>query len=372
MLKHIDHIYDVETDFSENVRPALLNGKRHFSNLMRDANSAFLPSAEVSEKPLRVGFVLSEHFSMMAFTAAVDALVTANLVSAASLFSFNTYGIGSAQVTSDLGIEISTQGSLDSLKQDSLHSLDTLDVLIVCGGFRCSLRENRGLTETLKTGARKDIILGGIWNGAISLAYAGLLGDTQCALHPDNHAFMNEKFDQVIVSEHSYVIEDKRITCAGHVSALEMMLKLIEQLQGKNIVRAICEILNCDRIVESGESNFIQSPNGPYLPDILIEVLRLMNSNIEEPLCIESLALCVGNSRRHIERLFKKYLETSPARYYLEVRITHARRLVLQSNASITEISVASGFLTTSHFSNCYKDYFGVSPSQARERGNPP
>ncbi|MEH6576910.1 MAG: GlxA family transcriptional regulator [Amphritea sp.] len=365
MLKNIDHTYKFKTVLPESVRQPRLKGKRNFSNLMRVTNSAFLPSTEVSEKTFRVGFLLLEHCSMMAFTAAVDALMTANLVGMAPLFSFTTYGISSAKVKSDLGIEISTQGSLDSLNQDNQ---DSLDVLIVCGGFRCSVAENKQLTKMLKTAARQQTIMGGIWNGAIPLAYAGLLDDMQCALHPDNHAFMNERFDRVIVSNGTQIIEDNRITCAGHASALEMMLKLIEQFQGKDIVRAICEILNCDRVVESGESNFIQSSDDPYLPDTLKEVLRLMNLNIEEPLCIEALALCVGISRRHIERLFKKYLETSPARYYLEVRITHARRLVLQSNASITDISVASGFVTTSHFSNCYKDFFGVSPTLARDK----
>ncbi|MCT7656037.1 hypothetical protein MBH78_18300 [Oceanimonas sp. NS1] len=54
--------------------------KRHFSHRLRDTNSAFLPARAAGNAPVRVGFVLLPHFSMMAFTAAVDALVTANLV----------------------------------------------------------------------------------------------------------------------------------------------------------------------------------------------------------------------------------------------------------------------------------------------------
>ena len=69
-----------------------------------------------------------------------------------------------------------------------------------------------------------------------------------------------------------------------------------------------------------------------------------------------------------MERLFQTHLETSPSRYYLELRITHARRLLLQTNETITNVALASGFVSTSHFSNCYKDYFGLSPSAARQK----
>jgi len=339
--------------------------KRNFSNLMRDTNSAFLPVNSSKQQVTRIGFVLLEHFSMMAFTAAVDALVTANLVQTSPLFSFSTYGLDSLTVTSDLGIDISANGVLSQLK---LNNVVELDILIVCGGFRCSLVEHKPLTAMLKTAAKSNVMIGGMWNGAISLAYADQLNDTSCALHPDNHAFMKEQFNQVKVSENVIEIADKRMTCAGPVSAQEMMFKLIEQLQGKSTVRAVREILSCDRVAEMGEHKLTTINDKPLLPDALHELILLMKSNIEEPINVKELSGYVGLSRRHLERLFQEHLQTSPARYYLELRITEARRLLLQSNASITNIALACGFVTTTHFSRCFKDFFGISPKIAREK----
>lgn len=340
--------------------------RRTFSSPMRNANSPFLPSRQLSEeRPVRVGFVLQEHFSMMAFTAAVDALVTANLVSTSPLFSFSTYGIEGLKVRSDLGIDISAN---DTLSHIALDGDNGLDILIVCGGYRCDLGMFKTLNTALKTAAKQGLVIGGLWNGAISLAHANLLEGLTCALHPDNHAFMQERFPNVSVSSNAWVAEGQRFTCAGPSSALEMMLELIEGLYGKEAVRAIREILSCDKAGETEGNQIIQSQDDPNLPQALRELLQLMNSNIEEPLSIDELATCVNASRRRVERLFQAHLETTPSRYYLELRITQARRLLLQSNESISNIAISSGFLSSTHFSHCFKDYFGSSPSQVRQK----
>ncbi|PSJ43911.1 AraC family transcriptional regulator [Zobellella taiwanensis] len=338
--------------------------KRLFSHRLRDANSAFLPARQQPGQPTRVGFVLLPHFSMMAFTAAVDALVTANLVQASPLFTFASYGLDGTRVRSDLAIDISAQATLDQLPLDG----DTApDVVIVCGGFRCDLNEQTLLTLKLKAAAKRQKMLGGLWNGAVALAHAGLLDGLACAIHPDNHAFAREHFPHVQVSHQVMVVSERVLTSAGPSSALEMMLALIERLHGKDTVRAIREILSSDRIADSNETRLTLAENDPGLPEPLRNLLHLMNSNIEEPLGIEELAAYVGLSRRRIERLFQSHLETTPSRYYLELRITHARRLLLQSDDSIANIAVACGFVSSTHFSHCFKDFFGVSPSQARQ-----
>ncbi len=340
-----------------------IKDKRNFSALMRDTNSPFLPATGQEESPVEVGFVLQQHFSMSAFTAAVDTLVTANLVRTTPLFKYQTYAAETSPIISDLGIEIAAQGTLTAFDHQPLP-----DLLIICGGYRCSTQQHPELTRILKLADSKKLLTGGLWNGAIALAHAGLLDQLSCALHPDNHAYMREQFPKVRVSDQVIVSEGNRHTSAGPVSAMEMMLQLIGELQGTNITRAIREILSCDQISEKGNIRINQPGDNPCLPQNLRDIMELMAANIEEPICVDELTVCIGISRRQIERLFQNHLETSPGRYYLELRITHARRLLLQSNESITNIALASGFVSISHFSNCYKDYFGVSPSHAREQ----
>lgn len=339
--------------------------KRDFSKANSDSNKAYVNSDASAEQPIRVGFILQEHFSMVAFTGALDVLVTANLVHTSPIFEYRTLGIDSRMVVSDLGINISTDGTVESLQ---IQHRGDLDILIVCGGFRSSLEINSKLNTCLKAADKQGMILGGLWNGAVALAHAELLDGQECAAHPDNHAYMRETFGRVKVSKNTLVVSNKRATCSGPVSALEMMLKLISQLKGTDLVRAIREILSCDQVAENQDSVPLQLGDDPTLPESLRNVMELMRNNIEEPLSLEELASCINISRRQMERLFQTHLDSSPSRYYLELRITHARRLLLQTNESITNVAIASGFVSTSHFSNCFKDYFGVSPSAARAK----
>lgn len=337
--------------------------QRYFTTSLGDINSAFLPSQKLEAGRTRVAFVLLEHFSMMAFTAAVDCLVTANLVSASPMYEFATYGLDSLKVKSDLGIDISASGHLCQLHPEGNHAPE---IIIVCGGYRCSLSESTILSAKLKAADKRSIVLGGLWNGAVSLAHAGLLDQRRCALHPDNHIYMREMFANVSVTDLAFVVDGRRATCAGPSSALEMMLTLIAQFSDRNTVRAIREILSCDQAAENMDVTLIQPELDPRYPALLQDLLAIMASNIEEPLTMEELASYTGYSRRRIERLFQAHLETSPSRYYLELRITNARRLLIQSNNSVTNIAVACGFVSATHFSHCFKDYFGVSPSQYR------
>lgn len=291
--------------------------RRNFSAKMRDANSAFLPSESNSSTPTHVGFILHKHFSMMAFTAAVDAIVTANLVNTRPLFSYETLALDSSPIMSDLGIEISA----DSIINEETSPYKSLPkILIICGGFRCSTEAHPSLSVLLKEASKQGVILGGIWNGAIALAHAGLLDKQSCAVHPDNHAFMRERFPHVTTSNQVFVNNNNRLSCAGPISALEMMLYLIGQIHGKAIIRAIREILSCDQVSESSDIRLNQIIDDPCLPEKLRDLMSLMAANIEEPISAEELSELVGISRRQIERLFQHNLETSPSRYYLELR----------------------------------------------------
>ncbi len=335
--------------------------KRDFESPLRHRNQAFVSDSDNPDhRTIRVAFVLIEHFSMMAFTAAVDALVTANLVTHQDSFDVSTFSLSGDAICSDLGIDISVGGGI---RRDSLAGQD---IIILCGGYRSKLQMPPLLKSALTEAGRNQPIFGGLWNGSFFLAEAGLLNGYESTIHPENRALFSDRFPDASLQKQPVVIDRDRISCAGASSALEMMLEVIKGHYGPELVRGIREILSCDKIGEMPDKPMAEISLPPTLPESLKTMLALMENNIEEPLSMTEIASYVDLSRRQVERLFLRHVDTTPSKYYLELRITRARQLLLQSNESIANIAVACGFVSTTHFSHCFRDYFGQSPTQAR------
>jgi len=96
-------------------------------------------------------------------------------------------------------------------------------------------------------------------------------------------------------------------------------------------------------------------------------VIKKMEANIEDPISPALLASEVGMSTRQLERLFRRYMNRSPKRYYMELRLQKARNLLMQTDMSVINVALACGFTSPSHFSKCYRAQYQTTPY--RERG---
>jgi transcriptional regulator GlxA family with amidase domain len=307
-------------------------------------------------------FLLLENFSMMALTAAIDALRTANLLAESELFSYQLVSVDGTAICGDLGFSAVVDAPLAKLNWQHL------DALVVCGGLRVDLQADSNLTRLLRRPEIKGLALGSLWNGVFALAHAGLLDGVPCAVHRENRASLRELFSRVDVKDRAYVIHDNYFTCAGGNSSLDMMLELIASSQGKQFVRGICDILTCDRINDTDEPAFLHDPSEMPLPQNLKDVIGLMENNMEEMLTPEEIATLVGITRRQVERLFQRYLGSTPTRYYLELRLKRAHQLLQQTQLSMSDISLACGFVSYPHFSKCYRQFFNKTPSSSRKQ----
>ncbi|MEL0638482.1 helix-turn-helix domain-containing protein [Marinomonas sp. TI.3.20] len=319
---------------------------------------------ESTASPIKIAFLLLENFSMASFTSSVDALVTANLLSETSVFELKKIGINSISVDSDINISVSTDLTLtNQINAELFH----FDILVVCGGYRCSLKENPIVSSYISSAVKKKIFLASLWNGIIPIANARVMNGMICAVHPNNHSFMKEKFSSISVTNQTYVIGESIASSSGVNSAQEMMLHLIEKFTDKNLIKSIKQVLSCDKSPSSSNAFEFYDYHSHRLPRSLKLILKLMKNNIEEPLSIDDLTEYCCLSRRQIERLFKQHLNKTPSKLYLEIRLKHGKDLLIQSNESVTNIALASGFVTSSHFSNRFKELYGMSPRSARK-----
>jgi len=328
--------------------------QRSFCGTIKGKNLRYLKD----EKPTTVsrsgvGFILLDHFSLPSFTNALDALVTANLLRP-ELYSTCTFTLDGQEVKSDLGIIIRPDQDLSS------YPLSELKLLIVCGGLRTPLRADAQLRVLLKKAAEKGVALAGLWNGAWFLGQAGLLDAYRCAIHPEHRPALAETAQHSRVTSESFMVDRDRDTAASPSGAFHMVLDWIGQSHGASLVDGISDILAFD----ASRYRRLNPTLHIKMAAPLREIVKLMEANLEEPLDLEQMSGWVKLSRRQIERLFRAQLGTTPLRYYLELRVTEARRLLQHSRLTIVQVAVACGFVSPSHFSKCYTAYFGYAPSR--------
>lgn len=311
------------------------------------------------ELPQTIGFILLPRFSMIAFTAAVEALRQANRLSDRELYRWPVFSIDGEPVAASSGLVFTPEGDLEAASK--------LQTIALCGGVDVQKIDDRRLIPWLRRMARQGSTLGAMCTAPYILAKAGLLNDVACTIHWENLAAFVEEFPELDVSNELFEIDRNRFTCAGGTAPLDMMLNVIAQQHGHELAAAVAEQFMHERIRDHHDHQRMSLPArlGVRHPKLL-SVIATMEQNLEEPLSRAQLAREANLSTRQLERLFRKYLNRSPARYYLELRLNRARLLLLQTNLAVIDVALACGFVSASHFSKCYRDFFGRTPRRER------
>lgn len=309
--------------------------------------------------PRHLGFLVMPGFSLIAYAAAIDTLRLANQLGNKELYTWENITPNNELVKASNGLEIKPNGSFEGT--------NTYDMLFVCGGERISDTWTESLGKYLRHQDKRGVVLGSLCTGAFLLAKAGLLDGYRFTLHWENIASTREEFMHLHITDDIYEIDRDRYTCAGGTTPIDMFHHLISKQHGRELAGAISETIMIDHVRSMSERQRIplRQQIGTSQPK-LTEAVMLMESNLEETMTSSELAQLVNISKRQLERLFRKYLNCTPSRYYLDLRLRNARRLLLQTEKSITEISIICGFTSAAHFSKCYKDMFGLRPREDR------
>jgi len=100
--------------------------------------------------------------------------------------------------------------------------------------------------------------------------------------------------------------------------------------------------------------------------DILNASIIFIHEHFNEDISVKQLANISCVSKSYISRIFVKKLGVSPIKYLNSIRIDAAKRLLLDSELSVNEISLRVGFNDSLYFSRVFKKLTGVSPTAFR------
>lgn len=311
------------------------------------------------DEVFHISFVLVPNFSMISLTSAVEPFRLANRTAGEVYYTWSLHSENGVPVPASNGFSINETKRLDEVDPKSL--------VMLVGGLDIHRNVSSTVLNWLRKADRMGANLGALCTGSFALAKAGLLDGHSATIHWENIAALSEEFPEVEITSDIYEIDRKRVTCAGGTAPLDLALHIISQQHGGELAASVADQFMIERIRDEYDNQKVSLPArlGVKHPKLL-QVIQRMEANLEEPLSRSELAEEASLSTRQLERLFRKYLNRSPARYYLELRLKRARLLLLQTNMSVIDVALACGFVSASHFSKCYRDCYHKTPRKER------
>jgi len=214
----------------------------------------------------------------------------------------------------------------------------------------------------LRTAALKFDTLVGMDTGSWLLADAGLLDGHRATIHWDELARFAETFPEVDTVEDRFVRDRQRLTWGGAMTAFDLVLDLIGQTHGQSLRLEVAALFMHGAQGHPRETGARKSGSA-----VVDRAVAAMMANLEAPFTLPEIARCSGVSQRRLQALFNRCLGATPASVYKRLRLTAARRYVLQTNYPVGEITLRCGYENAAAMTRAFVAEFGTTPQKLRQ-----
>lgn len=237
--------------------------------------------------------------------------------------------------------------------------------------IKTSLEQNTPWVPKLRSWAQNGCEIAGFCTGAFLLAAAGLLNQKKATTHLMYMDAFQQLFPQVQTQPDAVVIEDSGIyTSGGATSSFNLMLHLIKKYCGTeaSLQAARMFAIDPDR---NNQSYFGDFTNNHHHSDPLVKSLQdLIDRHYADCDSVTALMKQLPASRRSIYRRFKNATAMNPHEYLQKVRINNARKLLEQSNKTVSEIMYDCGYSDAKTFRQLFRKTVGITPKSYRGKFN--
>jgi AraC family carnitine catabolism transcriptional activator len=308
-----------------------------------------------------LGLLLIDGFALMSYAAVIEPFRAANTLAGRQLYRWTHISVDGRQVRASNGASVLADRAVG--KQ---FACDTL--FVIAGGDPAAFADAKTFAW-LRRLAHSNIRLAGVSGGPFLLARAGLLDGYRATIHWIHQPAFLDAFPTLTIEPSLYVIDRRRLTCAGGTAGLDLAIELIEREHGHKLAAEVSEwfIRTEPRPADKSQRLSLRERVG-ITNDRVLRVLAEMEARLEEPAGARELAKIAGLSLRQLERLFAAHLHETINGCYLRIRLEKAMELTRNTGMPITAIGIACGFQSSSHFSRAFKATYGKSPGLERRR----
>lgn len=307
------------------------------------------------DPPRTLGLLLLDGFALMSYSSVVEPYRAANILAGRTLYRWVHIA------TRDWSCRASN-GATFLADQRAGEPLICNTLFVFAGGDPTGFSDRKTLAW-LRRIAAQGTTIAGISAGPYIMALAGLLYGYRATIHWEHRTAFQEKFPEYNLEGGLYVIDRQRITCAGGTAGMDLAAELIAREQGHDLAAQVSDwfIRSEQRGADEPQRLSLRERYGVNNPHLL-KTLAFMEAHVEEPAPRDELARLEGISVRQLERLFHDGLGTTIGETYMSIRLTQAEQLLRATTLSVTDVAIACGFRSLSHFSRRYSQRFGRQP----------
>ncbi|MEU7768638.1 GlxA family transcriptional regulator [Nocardia sp. NPDC049190] len=267
-----------------------------------------------------------------------------------------------ADVTTSVGTRIAVDSGPDV--QPAPHTL-----LIAGGEIYPRTAVPRDLVDAahaVSVGAKR---VASICTGAFILAAAGLLDGRRATTHWKVAHTLAARYPMIRVEPDAiYVRDGNTYTSAGVSAGIDLALALVEEDHGPDLTREVARALVVYLQRAGGQSQFSAPLQGPPpRTPALRRIVDLVTADPSASHSLTELADHLNLSPRHLTRLFRDELSTTPARYVESIRFDVAKAL-LDQGYTATQAAERAGFPSYESLRRVFARELDLSPAAYQRR----
>ncbi|WP_412553063.1 GlxA family transcriptional regulator [Shimia sp. MIT1388] len=308
--------------------------------------------SNTSAAPQKIGVLLFDGFSNHCLANTVEPMRAANTLSGKALFDWAFLSLDGAAVRSSSQLPVTPHGRLSEASGD---------MLVVMPSYGFIGHAGWQTQSALRAAAKRFGTVCGMDTGSWLMAEAGLLEGHRATIHWEELTAFAERFPDVTAERERFVIDGARVTCSGAMAAFDLVMFLIGRDFGQALALEVAQLFMTRDSARSHEGG--ATPAGR----VVNRALAVMQDHLEEPLALPEVARRAGVTQKTLAARMLAELGATPAVVYRRLRLNLARKLVVDTDLSVSEVALRSGYGDPAAMTRAFRAEFATTPQALRK-----
>lgn len=230
------------------------------------------------------------------------------------------------------------------------------------------IRQHTALLPWLQQQHQRGALIGAAGTGVCLLAASGLLDQRPATTHWFYLESFAQHYPAVDLKPQYLITRAGNLYCAASINALaDLTVHFIRHFYGSNIASHVERHFSHEARKSYEQVTYREDDSERHNDEDIIQIQLWLHQCHTQAVTLSEVARQFGMSIRNFNRRFHAATGKTPLKYLQSLRMESGRELLGNSNLSIAEVAEKSGYQDSSHFTQLFRQQFGVTPQGYRK-----